>query len=109
MKKQILLSLIFVMFIATQAVFSQVKTEKIKVSGNCDMCKARIEKAANSVDGITGAVWDQETKILLVNLDPAKTNVEKVQKTVAAAGHDTDKFKAEKSVYDKLPGCCKYR
>jgi len=28
---------------------------------------------------------------------------------VALVGHDTDLFKAEDSVYEKLPACCKYR
>lgn len=27
----------------------------------------------------------------------------------AAAGHDTDKDKAEQTTYDALPSCCKYR
>jgi periplasmic mercuric ion binding protein len=84
------------------------KTETIKVSGNCDMCKARIEKAAK-IDGVSKAEWNKETKLLAVTYDPAKTNTDAIGKKVATSGHDTEKTKAETKVYDKLPGCCKYR
>ena len=87
---------------------STSKTETIKVSGNCEMCKARIEKAAK-LDGVSKAEWSTKTKMLSVTFDPAKTNMEQVGKKVAAAGHDTEKVKATDAVYDKLPGCCKYR
>jgi periplasmic mercuric ion binding protein len=85
-----------------------VKTSTIKVSGNCDMCKARIEKAAK-IDGVTKADWNDKSKVLTVVFDPAKTDVDKIQKKVAEAGHDTEKFKADDKSYSKLPGCCKYR
>lgn len=87
---------------------SATKSETIKVSGNCDMCKARIEKAAK-IDGVSKANWDKETKMLAVTFDPSKTSGDAIQKKIAAAGHDTEKVKAETKVYDKLPGCCHYR
>lgn len=86
----------------------KTKTETIKVSGNCDMCKARIEKAAK-IDGVTKAEWDKKDKTLTVTFDPAKTNMDAIGKKVAAAGHDNDKAKATDKAYDKLPGCCQYR
>jgi len=46
---------------------------------------------------------------LTVTFDQAKTNIEEIGKKVAASGHDTEKVKATDTVYDKLPGCCKYR
>ena len=97
--------------VLTSNVYSEsatTKTETIKVSGNCDMCKARIEKAAK-VDGVTKAEWNKETKMLAVTYEPSKTNTEAIGKKVAASGHDTEKTKAEAKAYDKLPGCCKYR
>jgi len=84
------------------------KTETLKVSGNCDMCKARIEKAAK-IDGVSKAEWNKDTKMLAVTYNPAKTNADAIGKKVAAAGHDTEKIKAEAKAYDKLPSCCKYR
>ena len=84
------------------------KTETVKVYGNCGMCKARIEKAAKSVDGVKKADWDQEKKELTVTFDPEVTNVEAIEKEVAAVGHDTDNVKAKDEVYSKLHSCCQY-
>jgi copper chaperone CopZ len=87
---------------------SAPKTEIIKVSGNCESCKARIEKAAK-VEGVTKADWNDKTKVLTLVYDPAKVSSDNVQKLIAAVGHDTPKYKAETKVYNALPGCCKYR
>ncbi len=84
------------------------KTETIKVSGNCGMCKDRIEKAAK-VDGVSKADWNKDTKILTLAYDPSKVKSDDVQKKIAAVGHDTEKFKADTKTYNGLPGCCKYR
>ena len=93
---------------ATKTGDTVTKTEMIKVSGKCDMCKARIEKAAK-VDGVTKADWDTKTKMLTLVYNPSKVKSDDVQKKIAAVGHDTPKFKATDQVYNALPGCCKYR
>lgn len=85
-----------------------IKTESIKVYGNCDMCKARIEKAVK-IDGVSKAEWNKKTKLLTVTFETSKTTVPAIQKKVAAAGHDTEKFKADNKTYNSLPGCCQYR
>jgi periplasmic mercuric ion binding protein len=87
---------------------ASTKTETLKVSGNCDQCKIRIEKAAK-LDGVSKAEWDTKTNILSVSFDPAKTNMDLIAKKVAAAGHDNAKAKADEKAYSALPGCCKYR
>jgi copper chaperone CopZ len=84
------------------------KTEKFKVTGNCGMCEARIEKAATSLDGVSEATWDKETKMLEVSLYAEKTNRKKIHKAIADVGHDTKMVKAVDETYDKLPACCKY-
>jgi mercuric ion binding protein len=84
------------------------KTDKFKVAGNCDMCKTRIEKAANSVEGVTSADWNKETKILEVSFSTEKADVHQIQMAIAEVGHDTPMHKAPDEVYDELPGCCKY-
>lgn len=104
MKSLIISSLALVAAITANA---QDKTEAFKVYGNCGMCEKRIEKAAK-LDGVTKADWDVDTKIMTVSYDPAKTNGKKVQKAVAAVGHDTEKETAKDNVYKKLPGCCLY-
>lgn len=100
--------LAFVFTSNTNAQSATTKTETIKVSGNCDMCKARIEKAAK-IDGVSKAEWNKETKLLAVTYNPAKTNTDAIGKKIAAAGHDTEKVKATDTAYDKLPSCCQYR
>jgi periplasmic mercuric ion binding protein len=87
---------------------SSTKTETLKVSGKCDMCKARIEKAAK-FDGVSKANWDKNSKILSVTFDPAKTNLEMIAKKVAAVGHDNNLVKADDKAYNALDSCCKYR
>jgi mercuric ion binding protein len=82
--------------------------EKFKVAGNCGMCETRIEKAARGAEGVTSAEWDKETKMIEVTFNPDRTSLEKIEKAIAAVGHDTPLYKATDEVYEKLPGCCKY-
>ena len=81
--------------------------EQIKVWGNCETCKKRIENAAHSA-GTATANWDVLSHVLSVSYDGAKTSSEKIQKAIAAAGHDTQNFKGNDNAYNKLPSCCKY-
>lgn len=84
------------------------KTEIFKVSGNCESCKARIEKAAK-IDGLTKADWNIKTKMLTLVYNPSKVRSIDIQKRIADVGHDTPLFRAEAKVYNALPSCCKYR
>lgn len=87
---------------------SSSKTASIKVAGNCELCKARIEKAVN-VKGISKAEWNSTTKTLILVYDPSKINTDEIQRKIATIGHDTEKYKANQKAYDKLPECCKFR
>lgn len=82
--------------------------DMLKVSGNCEMCKSRIEKAAKSVTGVLSANWDVDAKVLHLDFDSKVTSKKKISKAIADAGHDTELDKAPKAVYDALPGCCLY-
>jgi copper chaperone CopZ len=82
--------------------------EKIKVSGNCEMCKTTIEKAANSVDGVKMARWNPETKMLKVKFYEGTTDLDEIQKAIATVGYDTEKYKATDEVYNALHHCCQY-
>jgi Cu(I)/Ag(I) efflux system membrane fusion protein len=84
-------------------------SEQIRVSGNCEQCKDRIETAANSVSGVVLVDWSPETKVLQVQFDGTKTNSDAIQKAIAMVGHDTEKYKAPDNVYKELPECCLYR
>ena len=107
-KITIIAVLAFVFTSNNSAFAANPKTETLKVSGNCDMCKARIEKAAK-IDGVTKAEWSEKTKTLTATFDPAKTSLDAIGKKIAEAGHDNDKAKATNKAYDKVPGCCQYR
>ena len=103
-----ILSVLFVLGISSYSLFAGNNPEKFKVAGNCGMCEARIEKAAKSVEGVTSAEWDQDTKMIEVSFDTGTTDIDAIQKAIAKVGHDTDKYSASDEVYDKLPACCKY-
>lgn len=88
---------------------AMIQHEIFSVSGNCDMCKERIEKAAKSVGGVKSATWDEKTKKINVEFDSMKTDLNNIQKAIAKAGHDTEKYKADDKTYESLPKCCHYR
>lgn len=102
------LQLIIISFLFISATsFAQTKTEKIKVSGECGMCKKTIESAAKKA-GASYAVWDVDTKELTVKYASSSSNSAKIEKAVAEKGYDTQHVKATNEAYDKLHGCCKY-
>jgi len=83
-------------------------TSSFGVLGNCTMCKATIEKAANSVLGVFNAVWDVDKKNIAVSFDDTKTAKIDIHKAIAASGYDTEKMKGEQKAYDGLPKCYLY-
>ena len=107
-KITIIAILAFVFTSNYSATAANPKTATLKVSGNCDMCKARIEKAAK-IDGVTKAEWNKKDKTLTASFDTDKTSIDAIGKRIAEAGHDNEKAKATDAAYNKLPGCCKYR
>ena len=103
MKKLILLS---GFMMATLLSTNAQTTTKLKVSGNCGMCKSSIEKAATSA-GAKTANWDMDAKLLTLIFD-SKTNLDKIETAIAAVGYDTEHKTATKASYDALHECCKY-
>ena len=80
----------------------------LKVDGNCEMCKERIEKAALSVSGVSFANQEAETKKLHLNYSNGVSLVD-IHHAVAQACRDTESERAPDSVYDELPGYCVYQ
>ena len=103
MKKLILLS---GFMMATLFSANAQTATKLKVSGNCGMCKSSIEKAAKTA-GATTADWDMDAKLLTLIFD-GKTNLDKIETAIAAVGYDTEHKTATKATYDALHECCKY-
>lgn len=78
------------------------------VRGNCSMCKTTIEKAANSVAGVSSANWDVAKKKVDVSFDETKTDAMAIHKAIAAAGYDTEQLTGDLTAYENLPACCKF-
>ena len=101
---------IFIALFLCNVVFAQTKNlkeEKIKVYGNCGMCKKNIEKASTE-KGVSKTIWDKNTDIATITIDSKKTTIDDVLKKIAAAGYDSDKYRAKDEVYNDLHGCCQY-
>lgn len=107
MKKLILFAGILFLGISAQA---QKKNAKVsfEVNGVCEMCKDRIEKVTLKTKGVKFCSWDVDSHQLSLIIDERKTNIETIQKNIAAVGHDTKEIKATKEAYNGLHNCCKY-
>ena len=93
----------------TEVSVAAVKTNlTFGVRGNCGMCKMTIEKAANSVEGVSSAVWDVDQKKIDISFDDGKIDAVVIHTAIAASGYDTEQVAGNEEAYDGLPGCCKY-
>jgi mercuric ion binding protein len=79
----------------------------MKTSGQCEMCKERLETAFAYEKGVYSSEFDLKTKEFTVYYNPAKTDPDKIRKTVNTIGYDADDTKADPKAYAKLPACCK--
>jgi periplasmic mercuric ion binding protein len=80
----------------------------LNVSGNCGMCKRRIEEAC-VIKGVKSAKWDAKTGVLNISFDSKRTNLDKIGAAIAKAGYDNDRAKTSDKAYNKLPQCCQYK
>lgn len=95
------------LMLISNLVVAQTTTETFKVSGNCGMCKSKIEKAAKEA-GAKEATWNVDSKELTVTYKSSSTNTAKIQQKIAEVGYDNVGFKTTTEAYNKLHGCCKY-
>ena len=84
------------------------KSIQFKVFGNCEMCKERIESSLKIL-GVQSADWNVNTKMVSITYNPRQANPDALRKAIANAGHDTDKIKTDKAIYNELPECCRYK
>lgn len=94
--------------------FSQEKKSKnkrvsFKVTGNCEMCEKKIEKAAFSIKGVKSADWNNEQQSIFLIIDETKCNTLDVATAIAKAGYDSELLKATDEDYNNLHGCCQYK
>ena len=97
-----------VMSFCVTSLFAQTKTDTVKVWGNCDDCKDKIEKAAKTGGAVT-ADWNMDNYMLVINYAADKTSALDIEKSIAAIGYDTQDVKADDAAYKKLPKCCQYK
>ena len=106
-------TIVFTMALAliTTMGLAQEKNKKLtmEVDGKCEMCKARIEKAALGVKGVKYALWDVPTHQLSLIIDECKTDPMKIKTALVTVGHDTKELKASDEAYASVHPCCKYR
>jgi copper chaperone CopZ len=80
----------------------------IEVNGNCEQCKARIEKAAFGVKGVKSAEWHPDDHVLHLIINEEKTTLTEVENALAKAGHDNQGARSRDADYQHLPACCRY-
>lgn len=93
---------------AQVAKINNLKKQTVKVWGECDMCKKKIETAAIGA-GAQSARWNTSTKMLSIAYAPASTDLNKIESAIAAVGYDTKDIAASAEAYNALPGCCQYK
>lgn len=107
---KIIFSIVTLATIAIQSCTAQIKnakTETVKISGNCGMCKTNIEAAA-SKKKVSSAVWNKENKTALLTFDSTQTTADAILKKIALAGYDNQNFLAPDDAYNKIDNCCQY-
>ncbi len=85
------------------------KTLSFKVQGNCEMCKARIEAKAISIDGVSKAKWSVASKVLEIETTKESLSEKAIGIAIASEGHSNSHAKADKQAYNNLPPCCNYK
>lgn len=105
--KKIMIAAVVLLSISVNAQIKNKKTETVKISGNCEMCKKNIETAGN-LKKIAAVEWDVNSKMAKLTYDSTKTNSDEILKRIANAGYDSEQYKATEEQYKKLHGCCQY-
>ena len=85
---------------------SKIDTVRIKTSGECDMCKNKMEKEVGLMKGVKTATLDLSTQVLTVVYNTNKTNPDKIRTVISNLGYDADNVKANNRAQKKLPNCC---
>lgn len=93
----------------TALLFATNQTVTLNVAGNCNSCKKKIVRAAESVRGVADATWDKDTKVFTATYDDAVADSVSIVNAILAAGYDVEDKKGNDAAYAKLPNCCQYR
>jgi copper chaperone CopZ len=99
--------LLVLFFTSCEAKIKHAKKENAHIYGNCDMCKATIEKAGNN-KGVVKVTWDKTSKQASIQYDSLQTTKSDILKKIALAGYDNEEFYAPDEKYNGLHACCQY-
>ena len=108
MKKLFIIYLLISPFVL-EAQNKNIEKVSFEVSGNCEICKKRIEKSALTVKGVKAANWDIPSNLISIVYNPNRVTLLKIQNSIAQVGHDTKLAKAPDKIYNELPMCCIYK
>ena len=106
-KMNSLLFIVLALLMMSSCLKPNLKTSALKVKGNCEMCKATIEKSVK-IKGVYSANWNVKTKILTISYDSTLVNLTSIDTNIANVGYDNELVKANDKTYNKLHGCCQY-
>lgn len=90
------------------AQIKNIKTESVKIYGNCSMCETTINKSG-SQKNTSEVYWNKQSKLATITYDSTKTTSDKILKRIANSGYDSDRFRAPDNIYNSLHGCCQYK
>jgi len=84
------------------------KTESVNIltSAVCESCKARIEKALKSTDGVIDANLNLNNKKVKVKFNPDKITAGQIRTVIANTGYDADNVRHSETAFNNLPHCC---
>lgn len=87
---------------------NNVEVVEIKIpTVQCGTCKMNLTKAFKRVDGINSYDISIDNKIVKINYDKSKTDLDKIEGAIVMAGYQANDKPANKESYDKLQACCK--
>ena len=112
--KQINKMIFQTLFVVSFVVFSnlvsaqqaKIETVQLSTSGQCGMCKERIEAALAFAPGIQFVELSMVDMALTVKYKTKKIDLQGVKKLVSDLGYSAGDMKANEDAMNKLPMCC---
>lgn len=104
--KKLLLMLLLLPALVTQAQDTKNATLAIRTTAVCDMCVNTIEGELIYEKGVRKVRLDLSTNTIHVEYDPRKTDPEALRKAVTKLGYYADDLPGDPKAFAALPDCC---
>ena len=86
---------------ATTVIAMETETVSFEIDGmTCAMCPITVRTAMNRVEGVESVEVDFDTKIAVVNFDPAITNIDTIAQASTDAGYPAHEADAPNADHD---------